>query len=220
MESALTGHQVQPKGRLRISCPTSLGVSRLQVIFARFLCQHPLVELDVDLNDRKVDLVTDGFDALIRASGQLEDSSLISRRIMRSRAVTVAAPEYLEKHGTPQVPVDLMDHFCITYSNLKQPNAWAFKDKQGNEEVVTVKDRFTTNSSALEVAMVKAAHGITRIPYFIAEEALNANEIVEVLPDYSFTEIDVFIIYPSRKHMSSKVRAFIDFVVRELAEED
>ena len=217
VESALAGHQVQPKGRLRISCPTSLGVSRLHPIFANFLCTYPLVELDVDLNDRKVDLVADGFDALIRASGQLDDSSLISRRIMKSHTVTIAAPSYLKEHGIPQVPSDLLEHFCITYSNLKQPNAWLFSDIDGNEEIITVNDRFTTNSSALEVAMVKAGRGITRIPHFIAEEALASGEVVEILPEYRYTDIDVFIIYPSRKHMSSKVRSFIDFVANNLS---
>jgi len=217
IESALAGQQIEPKGRLRISCPTSLGISRLQPIFANFLCQNPLVDLDIDLNDRKVDLIADGFDALIRASDQLVDSSLISRRIMQSKPVTIAAPSYLEKSGTPKVPTDLIGHSCITYSNLKQSNVWSFVDKKGNEEKVIVKDRFTTNSSTLEIAMCAAGNGITRIPYFIAEEALKEKQVIEILPDYNCTEINVYVIYPSRKHMSSKVRAFIDFVAKELA---
>lgn len=218
IENALAGHQVEPKGRLRISCPTSLGLSRLEPIFASFLQTYPSVELDIDLNDRKVDLVADGFDALIRASGQLEDSSLISRRIMQSKPVTIAAPDYLNQYGIPQQPADLVNHPCITYSNTKPTNVWSFVDQQGREEKVTVNERFTTNSSSLEVAMCAAGNGITRLPLFIAEDALNAKRVVEVLPDYNWSDINVYVIYSSRKHMSSKVRAFIDFVVNALAQ--
>lgn len=217
IENALAGHQVEPQGLLRISCPTSLGISRLQPLFADFMVRYPQVDLEVDLNDRKVDLIADGFDVLVRASAQLEDSSLISRKIMCSEGVTIAAPSYLEKHGTPTHPSELVNHQCITYSNLPNPNQWVFVDKQGNEEIVFVPEKFQTNSSSLEVAMCKAGLGITRLPKFIFGNELETGELVELFTDYERIKIDVFTIYPSRKHMSSKVRAFIDFIANQLA---
>ncbi len=217
IENALAGHQVEPKGKLRVSCPTSLGVSQLPAIFAQFLDAHPLVDLIVDLNDRKVDLIADGFDVLIRASAQLDDSSLISRKVMGSEAVTLASPDYLARHGTPKKPQDLSAHACITYSNLPTPNQWRFVDKHGQEEVITVKEKFQTNNATLEVAMCVAGHGITRLPRFVLGDELQRGALVELFSDYERTPIDVFTIYPSRKHMSSKVRAFIDFIAAHLS---
>lgn len=216
MESALADHQVEPKGRLRISCPTSLGITRLQTIFSDFMNRYPLVSLDIDLNDRKVDLIADGFDVLIRASPQLDDSSLISRKIMSSDAVTIAAPSYLEKHGIPEKPAELSQHLCITYANLPNLFMWTFTDQQGNEESVAVTSKLQINNSALELAMCKAGHGITRLPRFTLDNELETGEVVELFTDYQRVNIDVYTIYPSRKHLSSKVRAFIDFVAQRL----
>jgi len=218
VQNALMGHQLKPTGTLRISCPPSLAVARMQHIFAGFLSEYPRVDLELDMNNRKVDVVADGFDVVVRATPQLEDSSLISRKIMCSRAVTIASPDYLEKFGTPEKPEDLKNHHCITYSNLKHPRLWDYKNQYGMEIEVEVNSRVSLNSSEMELALCKSGIGIARVPEFLFTDQFEKGELVELFPDYQRSPIDIYLIYPSRKHMSAKVRSFIDYVVKVLEE--
>ncbi|ASP37596.1 LysR family transcriptional regulator [Bacterioplanes sanyensis] len=217
VQQALLGLQQQPSGNLKISCPYSLGITRLQPLFAGYLCQHPEVTLDVDMNNRKVDVIADGFDIVIRATSQLEDSSLISRCIMHSRSVTVAAPSYLAKQGTPQHPNELRQHHCLTYSNLKYPRLWQYKNQYGMDIEVEVNSRMSINSSEVELAMCCAGLGIARMPEFVLDDQLQSGKLVELFTDYQTIPIDIYLIYPSRKHMSAKVRSFIDYVAEALS---
>jgi DNA-binding transcriptional LysR family regulator len=217
VQSALLGQQQQASGNLRISCPYSLGITRLQPLFAGFMACHPQVTLDVDMNNRKVDVIADGFDIVIRATAQLEDSSLISRRIMRSRSVTLASPSYLQQYGTPVHPHELAQHQCLTYSNLKYPRLWHYKNQYGMEVSVEVESRMSINSSEVELAMCCAGLGIARMPEFVLDDQLQTGELIELFADYQVSPIDIYLIYPSRKHMSAKVRSFIDYVVEALA---
>lgn len=218
VQNALMGHQLQPTGTLRISCPPSLAVARMRHIFAGFLVEYPQVDLELDMNNRKVDVVADGFDVVVRATPQLEDSSLISRKIMCSRAVTIASPAYLEKYGTPEKPEDLKHHHCITYSNLKHPRLWQYKNQYGMDIEVEVNSRVSQNSSEMELALCSAGIGIARVPDFLFTDEFDTGELVELFPDYQRSPIDIYLIYPSRKHMSAKVRSFIDYVVKVLEE--
>lgn len=217
-ENAVSGKQGEPKGTLKISCPVSFALSRLRPVLAKFTAQYPQINLDLDLNDRKVDMVAEGFDVLIRAAVQMEDSNLISRRIMRSYGVTIASPNYLKEHGVPSHPSELIHHKTITYSHLKQPNVWEFTDAHNQQHQVSLACNVTTNSPEMELALCLAGQGITRLPYFNLTNELETGELVELFTDYKKKEIDIFLIYPSRKHMSAKVRSFIDFVMDELGE--
>lgn len=211
-ESALSGQQLEPKGDLRISCPTSFGLSQMPCIIADFLDRYPLVNLDVDLNNRKVDMITEGYDILVRGAHQLDDSSLISRKVYSSHAVTIASPEYLEKYGTPTHPEELVNHQTISYSCVKQPNVWHFVDPDNRAFHVQVKSRLLTNNSELELDLCLAGKGITRMPKFNLNGELESGKLVQLFTDYDKFKIDIYLIYPSRKHLSSKVRCFIDFV--------
>jgi len=212
----LSGGQAQPKGTLRISCPTSFAMARMQTIFSDFINLYPEVNLELDLNNRKVDMIAEGFDILIRASRQLDDSSLISRKVYSSEGILVASPSYLEKHGRPKKPADLSQHQAITYSHSKQPNLWQFTDPQGQIESVLVNSRVQTNSSELEVSLCVAGHGVMLMPRFNFNGELERGDLVELLTEYQRPEINVYVVYPSRKHMSAKVRSFIDFTCAEL----
>lgn len=214
----LSGAQAQPKGTLRISCPTSFAMAKMQTLFSDFINLYPDVNLELDLNNRKVDMIADGFDVLIRASQQLDDSSLISRKIFNSEGVVVAAPCYLEKMGIPTNAEDLSQHQAITYSHLKQPDLWHFTNQQGQIESVKVNSRIKTNSSELEISLCVAGHGVMLMPRFNLNGEIERGELVELLTDYQRPKINVYVVYPSRKHMSAKVRSFIDFVSSELAE--
>ncbi len=213
--AALSSTQVTPTGVLKLSCPVSFGNHYLQPILAEYMSRYPNVTLDLDLNDRKVDVVQDGYDLVIRATAELEESTLIARKIFSSKALTVASPAYLQKFGCPKTPQDLVNHQCICYSNLKQPNKWRYTNNTGVEQVVELPIRMLCNSSDMELAMTINGHGITRLPQFAMEQALAQGLVKEVLSDYRNHPIDVYAVYPSRKHLSPKVRCLIDLLVEK-----
>lgn len=217
-ENAIIGKQGEPHGLLRISCPMSYGCSTLSPILGKFTEKYPKIQLDIDLNDRKVDLVSDGFDIVIRATANLEDSSLISRKISESTSLVLASPEYLAKHGVPKHPYDLDRHKLISYSNMKQPNIWNFTDQKGEDIQVQVESHVLSNNSTLTIALGVAGQGIFHVPRFTLSDELETGAVVELFPDWPKTSIGIYMVYPSRKHMSAKVRSFIEFVMDELGD--
>ncbi|MGF1786019.1 LysR family transcriptional regulator [Photobacterium swingsii] len=217
-ELAMTGGQVEPRGLLRISCPISLGISRVRPVVAKYMAQYPEVNLELDLNDRRVDMVAEGFDLLIRASANIEDSSLICRPIFQSHSITLASPEYLKRYGTPSYPSDLANHRCISYSNLKTPNVWQFTDQDNQHHSVQVQSKVLTNSSEMELGLCLAGQGITRLPKFNLGSEIERGLLIPLFTDFKLQTINVYMMYPSRKHMSSKVRSFIDFILHELGD--
>ena len=221
-QQAMMGQQLEPTGTLRISCPASFGEAQMQPVFSGFLQRYPQVALELDVSNRKVDVIAEGFDVVIRATPQLEDSSLISRRVMTSQGITVASPQYLQRKGTPERPEELSQqhqahHECITYSHLKQPKLWDYQNQYGKDIQVEVGSRVLTNSSDMILSLCRDGQGIARIPAFLLTDELERGSLVELFCDHQRFPIDVFLIYPSRKHMSSKVRAFIDFVAEALS---
>ena len=217
-ENAIVGNQLEPSGKLRISCPISYGLSNLSPVLSQFTEKHQKVQLELELNDRKVDLISDGFDLVIRATVQLEDSSLISRRITQSEALVLASPSYLAKHGMPEHPYDLTRHKIITYSNSKQPNVWLFRDNDGVAVQVNVESHVLTNNASLEIALGVAGQGIIRVPRFALKNEIETGALIEVFSDWPKPAIGVYMVYPSRKHMSAKVRSFIDFIIETLGD--
>jgi DNA-binding transcriptional LysR family regulator len=216
-ENAVSGKTGRPRGRLRVSCPVAFGISRLQPYIPDYLSRFPEIELELDLNDRKVDLIADGFDIVIRATHQLEDSSLVSRKIQDSSSLTLASPVYLQKHGIPVSPLDLERHKVINYSNLANPGQWVYRGK-GDEPVrVHVESGMMSNNSEMILAMAIAGLGIIRLPEFILTDELESGKLVTILDDYDRNPIGVYMVYPTRKHMSAKVRSFIDFTLAKLS---
>jgi DNA-binding transcriptional LysR family regulator len=212
----LNQNQETIKGVLKISCPVSFGLNYIQPILSDFLKRYPLMTLDIDFNDRHVDVVQDGFDLVIRATQNLDESSLICRKIFQSKGVTVASRGYLEKHGRPTKPEQLVDHDCLCYSNLKTPNKWDYRTLNNKLVSVDVKQKLLCNSAQLELAMAIDGHGILRIPEFALEDSLKKHKLEVLFQDYQEKNIDVFVVYPSRKHLSPKIRSFIDFIASEL----
>lgn len=217
-ENALTGQQDKPKGKLRVSCPVGFALSRLRPIISKFTDRYPDIILELDLNDRKIDIVAEGFDLAIRASHQLEDSSLISRRFLRSEGIVIASPDYLKKHGSPAHPNDLTNHKTISYSYVKQGLVWDFIDKDNQHFTVPIQSQLITNNSFMEVSLCVEGEGITRIPRFHLRNELETGQLVELFADYPKIIIDVFMVYPSRKNMSGKVRCFLDFITEHLGD--
>jgi DNA-binding transcriptional LysR family regulator len=207
-----------PKGELKISAPIGLAHSHLQPILAKYLQRYPNVTLDLDLSDKHIDLIADGYDLVIRATPNLPESSLICKKVFTSKILTVASKSYIEQFGLPHHPLELNKHHCITYSNLKKPSRWEFIDQAGESLVVNVRQRIRCNNGQMEMQMVRSGLGISRLPSFYLKEAFANDELVELFTEFKATEVNVYALYPSRKHLSAKVRRLIDLLGEEMAD--
>ncbi len=208
---------VEPKGLLRISCPVSFALGYLQPAISAYMQRYPEVQLDIDLNDRHVDVVQDGFDLVIRATQQLDESSLICRKFFSCKGLTVATPSYLNKHGRPTSPQQLKNHTCFSYSNHKVPNRWQYKSSAGKDYYVDVPQSLACNSAQMELALVLDGLGIARLPEFVMTKALAEQKLEVIFTDLPAPDIDVYVVYPSRKYLSPKIRSFIDVLVEKVA---
>jgi len=210
-ESAVAQEHIELKGRLRVALPLSFGVLHMGPPIDKFSQQHPQVQFDLDLNDRHVDLLQDGIDVAVRI-GKLSDSSLIARRLFKSRIVVCASPAYLQKNGTPATPDDLQEHRCLVYSNQRDPGHWAWLDAEGIEQRVRVKVAMQANNGTLLMIAASDGLGIVMQPTFIAHAAIRAGNLVPVLTEYAWPEATAYAVYPPARHLSHRVRAFIDFL--------
>ena len=213
---SLHQHTIEPAGELRISCPSSFGVTHLHPILSLYAQQYPKVQLTLDLNDRKVDVIEEGFDIAIRATNQLSQSNLICRKIYSSVAYTIASPTYLEKYGRPTKPEELKAHACICYSNLAIPTRWHYQGLKQEDLYIDVTPKVLCNNASMQLAMTVDGHGISRLPAFAMEQALADRQVEILFPQYVNKTIDVYALYPSRKHLSAKVRLFIELITQHL----
>lgn len=203
----VTGH---PVGRLRVNAPFSFGILHLGPLWGQFMERYPDVELEVSLSDRFVDVVEEGFDAVIRIS-RLQDSSLVYRRLATTRIIACASPQYLARRGTPERVADLAGHAVIAYSYASQGDVWKFVTEHGEQEVAT-HARMRTNNGDICRAVALAHQGIVLQPDFLVGDDLAQGRLVAILPGARVPEIGIYVVYPSRKHLSVKVRALVDFL--------
>lgn len=204
------------RGTLRLALPLSFGVRHMCGPIATFSKQHPNVGFDLDLNDRRVDLIEDNFDLAIRI-GNLSDSSLIARKLFDVRAVVCASPHYLSMHGAPGTPEDLRDHQCLVYSNLSDPGHWSYVDKEGNRASTAVNVSMSASSGDFLANASAHGMGIVIQPTFIASQAIRGGNLVPVLTDYEWPLTTAYAVYPPTRHLSYRVRAFIDFLVEKFS---
>ncbi|MCL1058560.1 LysR family transcriptional regulator [Shewanella gelidimarina] len=212
----ITQHDVSPRGILKLSCPIGFAQNHLEPIISEYLQRYPNVSLELDLSDKRTDVVADGYDLAIRASSQLDESSLICRKLYSCKAFTVASKNYISRHGKPYHPRELANHNGICYSNLKSPSRWDYIDSDGKPFFVDVRPKVLCNNGHMQLAMVLEGHGIARLPSFYMQEALQSNQLEVLFDTFPTIDVDVFVIYPSRKHLSPKVRAFIDLAAERL----
>ncbi|HTJ44374.1 MAG TPA: LysR substrate-binding domain-containing protein [Kofleriaceae bacterium] len=212
-ERAVTELQDVPRGLLRVAAPSRFDL--LGPVVAEMLAKFPDVRVEVVCSDRVVDLIDEGFDVAIRA-GSLSDGSLIARRLMDSIPhVIVAAPSYVEAHGSPDSPDELADHECLIFSGNRDRSTWRFK-KGGKQVEVQVTGRCSINDFDLLRQAALAGHGIARLPAQMACPDLRDERLVRVMTDWNTTEVPLSIVYPSTRHLSPKVRAFIDLARQRL----
>ncbi len=199
------------RGRLRLSAPRSFSEATLGRVLADFLKQHPRVELDIEMEDRFVDIVEEGYDVAIRVA-ELEDSSLIARKIRDVRVVVCASPAYWEAHGMPSKPTELSKIPCIIDTNYQNKANWVFVDN-GQRFSVPVKGPMHVNSGKTAVAAALAGLGAVRLPVFYVLEELMDGRLVAALEEFEAQGPAMYAVYPHRRHLSAKVRAFVDFFV-------
>jgi DNA-binding transcriptional LysR family regulator len=210
-EAELAAFSGEAIGQLRVNVPVTFGLLHLAPLWPAFMTQHPKVELDVTLSDRLVDLVDEGYDLAVRI-GRLQASSLVSRQLTTTRMVLCASPEYLRRHGSPEHPSDLVRHAVISYTLLTTGEEWGFDGPKGPVRVKVV-SRMRTNSGDTCCAAAVQRQGIVLQPTFLVGPYLASGALVEVLPQYRAMEFGVYAVYPSRRHLSQKVRVLVDFLV-------
>jgi DNA-binding transcriptional LysR family regulator len=199
-------------GSISISTPLSFGVSHLAPAIADFMLIHPQLVINLDLSDRRVDLVEEGYDLALRI-GALEDSTLIARKLTGIRHAAYCSPEFLQKYGPFENPEDLEKVPALCYSNLKSPTRWPYRQDDGEEKIVKVDARMmSSNGEALREAAIKGL-GVGCQPTFIVHKALESGALVSVLNDVVWYGMDLNVLYPQTRHMSRKVRVLIDFLV-------
>ncbi|MEL6449532.1 MAG: LysR family transcriptional regulator [Pseudomonadota bacterium] len=199
-------------GTLRVALPLSFGTLHMAAPIAAFLEAHPEIDLQVDLNDRRVDLVSEGMDLALRI-GHLRDSTLIARKLFDVKFVTCASPAYLAAHGTPATPEDLTDHHVLVYTNVTDPRLLPYVDPEGQSHDVRVEPRLAASNGDLLVAAAAEGQGIVVEPNFMAAQAVADGSLVPILHGYSRPTTPAYIVYPHTRHLSLRVRAFIDHVI-------
>jgi DNA-binding transcriptional LysR family regulator len=202
-------------GRLRIAAPVSFGYLHLAAALAGFLAEHPKVEIELELNDRFVDLLGEGYDLAIR-SGQLEDSSLIVRPIAQARILLAASPAYFARHGAPESPGDLVRHTCLVYGNQPAARVWRFKIA-GKWVAPAIHPQLTANNGDVLCRAAVEGLGIVALPSFILGPALAAGRLRPLLDHLPMPEQPIQAIYPGGRPASQRLRRFVDFVAGHFA---
>jgi DNA-binding transcriptional LysR family regulator len=214
--AAVSATAVQAQGLLKVTAPLTFGIRHLAPLWGEFLRVHPKVELEVNLNDRMVDLVEEGYDLAVRI-GQLSSSTLIARRIAGTRLVLCASPRYLQRAAPITDLADIAQHDVMAYTYLATGEQWQFSGPQGARSI-EVRPRLRSNSGDTCRAAALADQGIIFQPTFLVGEDLKAGRLVEILPQYAGPELDINLVYPSRLHLSHKVRAMVEFLAAAFAQ--
>lgn len=205
-----------PRGELKVTVPLSYGQHRLAPLIAEYCRQHPQVHVNISLSDRKADLIEEGLDLAIRIASVMPQSDLIARKIASARSLICAAPSYLARAGTPLVPADLSSHPCLGYTLTGSSAEWRLEGPDGTVAVPVSGPIRADNGDMLRLAAVSGS-GIIMQPHFIVAGDIAAGRLVRILPEWQSSELGVYAVYPSRKHLSAKVRTFVDFLADRLS---
>ncbi|MDQ7969547.1 MAG: LysR family transcriptional regulator [Oxalicibacterium faecigallinarum] len=204
-----------PRGTLKVAMPVSFGTICIAPLMSEYMRRYPEVKLDIALADRRVDLIEEGFDLAIRV-GSLPESGLIARRLAVDRIVCCAAPAYLAARGTPVQPADLADHACLNYSYASGGDEWTFGKQRRQVSVRIDGPVRANNGDMLRLAALDGA-GIIWQPHFIVGDDVKSGRLIELMTDFGGPELGIYALYPSRKHLSAKVRTFVDYLAERMS---
>ena len=207
-------HGDEPSGVLRVSAPRTYSTGALGKTILAFAERYPRVEMDLVFEDRFVDMIAERFDVAIRIS-ELADSSLIARKLAPFRIVTCATPQLLERHGVPQTPDELVGKPCIVDSNHRVKNAYVFDTPEGRR-AVKIDSRLAINAPMVVRMAALRGLGFCQTPYLTLEQDIARGDLVPVLEEYELRGVGIYAVFPERRHMPQKVRAFVDFLADNL----
>ena len=211
-DALVTAMQSAPSGMLRVSVATDFGVNHLSPVLGDFLHSYPDITVNMVLNNRYVELISEGFDLAIRV-GELEDSSLRARKLCETNKRMIAAPEYFRQFGRPQKIDDLNEHKLLHYSNQASGNVWKVTAPSGEKRQVRTAGSLTVNDGQSLLNAAIGGLGIAYLPSFLYAEPLRQGQLEDVIPELPMEVQGIYAIYPPGRYTQPKVRAFIDFLV-------
>ena len=212
LNAATSNTKEQLEGELKIAVPLTFGFQHLAPVIDAFAKAHPGLIFHLDFSDRQVDLVEEGFDLAIRIAA-LQDSTHIARRLAPVRLILCASPAYLEQYGAPEKPQDLKAHQALQYSYVVG-SSWKLLAPDGRPVNAGIKVKLSANNGEFLRDVAVNGQGIARLPTFIVWREIENGELVRVMADYSIEPLNVYAIYPQTRHLSHRVRALIDFLVK------
>jgi DNA-binding transcriptional LysR family regulator len=210
-DSLVSAMQSAPSGVLRMSVATDFGVNLLSPILADFLREYPDIAINMVLNNRYVELISEGFDMAIRI-GELEDSTLRARKITATTKRMIGAPSYFQSHGRPLKIDDLNDHKLLHYSNQPSGNVWKITAPSGEKRQVRSTGSLTVNDGQSLLNAAIAGLGIAYLPSFLYAEQMRRGLVEDAIPDLPREDLGIYAVYPPGRFTQPKVRAFIDFL--------
>lgn len=213
-EQDISGQTQALRGTLRLSAPLSFAISHLGSLLTEFLQLHAQLIVEIDLSDRAVDLIGEGYDLALRI-GTLEDSSLVARRIASIERVYCASPGYLAARGTPLEPESLREHDCLPYGHSRQVQ-WQFKGQGKTLQAIAVSGRMRANNGELLRDAAIAGMGVTYLPAFIVEQALADGRLVKLLEAWTPPPLQLSAVYPQHRQIARPVQAFVEFLRERL----
>ena len=218
-EAQANALDTMPRGLLRVAVPVTFGVRHIAPVVSEFMMRYPEVTFDVAVSDRFVNLLEEGFDLAIRI-GDLQDSSLVARRLTLAHLLICASPAYLQRAGRPETPADLSRHACLIYAGTLAPDTWDFVAPDGRTEAVHAAGPLTSTNASFVHEIALAGHGIVLGPSFSFKEDIVAGRLVPLLTAWRVSrKLPVHAIYPHRSLLSAKVRSFVDLLVERLGPE-
>ena len=209
-DSSISNMATSLQGNLLISVPRDFGLFYISPNLPKFIELHPNLHVEIEFEDKRVDLVAEGYDLALRI-GYMQDSSLVARKISSSPMHFVASPSYLESRGTPLTPDDLEYHQGLLYKSSLNQVHWQ-STKANQVQRYKIQSKVVSNNGMALLEMTKAGLGISNSPSFFVKDALASGELVEILSEYKQKPLDIYVVYPNRRHLPAKVRAFIEFL--------
>lgn len=214
-ESLVVSLGDRPQGTLRLAATVAFAKAHLLPLLPEFLAENDDLKLVLELTDRPVDLAEGEADVAIRFTEQITDPSVVARKLAANRRVICAAPSYLEAHGVPEQPEDLLQHNCLRLSTVSRWNDWEFPGPKG-PRVLRVTGNFEANSADAVYHAARAGLGIARLSTYLVGDDIRAGRLVRVLPEYVQETSDILAVYASRRNLPPKVRVFVDFLADRL----
>ncbi|KUM54802.1 LysR family transcriptional regulator [Rheinheimera sp. EpRS3] len=215
IESNISNEQSTPRGRLKVDMASAIANFILLPALPSFMQQYPEIQLELGVSDTNIDLLTDNIDCVIRG-GELNDTSLIAKRIAELTFVTCAAPAYLQQYGTPQTPDELSSKHRIIYYRSRKTNRVVplrFSNRQQSMEIQQQGSPLSVNDSTAQLTATLSGLGVSQLPLFMAQPFLDNGKLQLVLPDWQRAAFPLYLIYPPGRHLSGRLSTFINWVM-------